>query len=91
MKALLAFLVTLSVFAHGDNFTTEKETTMKRLQAANTDAAVVTCVQNANTMEEMAACEKAPETKPTDEKVQANAPETKPTDKKVQAKAPASH
>ncbi|MFI5389820.1 MAG: hypothetical protein ACHQYQ_00555 [Bacteriovoracales bacterium] len=91
MKALLAFLVTLSVFANGDHFVMEKETTMKRLQAANTDAAVVACVQNANTMEEMAACEKAPETKPVDEKVQAKAPETKQTDKKVQAKAKASH
>ena len=76
MKALLAFLVTFSVFAN-DNFMMEKETTMKRLQAAHTDTAVVTCVQNAHTMEEMAACEKAPETK-------ADAP-------KEQAKAPTSH
>ncbi len=86
MKALLAFLVTLSVFA-GDHFATEKETTMKRLQAANTDAAVMTCVQNAMTMEEMAACERAPETKPVEEKVQAKAP----ADEKVQDKAPAAH
>lgn len=77
MKALLAFLVTFSVFATG-NFTMEKETTMKRLQAAKTDVAVVTCVQNAKTMEEMAACEKttAPTTAPT--KVEAKAPATAP-------------
>ena len=87
MKALLAFLVTLSVFANSDHFTMEKETTMKRLQAANTDAAVVTCVQNATTMDEMAACERAPETKPVEEKVQAKAP----TEEKEQTKAPASH
>ena len=52
---------------------------MKRLQAANTDVAVVTCVQNAKTMEEMAACEKttAPKTAPT--KVEAKAPAAAPT------------
>lgn len=81
MKALLALLVTFSVFASGD-FTMEKETTMKRLQATKTDVAVVTCVQNAKTMEEMAACEKttAPTTAPT--KVEAKAPA---------APAPAAH
>jgi len=73
MKVLLAFLVTYSVFAT-DNFMMEKETTMKRLQAANTDVAVVSCVQNAKTMEEMATCEKAPETKPAATEEQAKAP-----------------
>lgn len=73
MKVLLAFLVTFSVFAT-DKFMMEKETTMKRLQAANTDVAVVTCVQNAKTMEEMAACEKAPATKTEAPKEQAKAP-----------------
>lgn len=75
MKVLIATLVTFSVFAAG-NFAMEKETTMKRLQAAKTNPAVVTCVQNAKTMEEMAACEKAPETKPVAPKEQAKAPAT---------------
>lgn len=59
MKVLLAFLVTFSVFA-ADQFATDKENTMKRLQASNAAPAVVTCVQNAKTAEEMTACEKTP-------------------------------
>ncbi len=59
MKVLLASLVTLSVFA-ADPFATEKENTVKRLQATNAATSVVTCVENAKTADEMKACEKAP-------------------------------
>lgn len=59
MKVLLAFLVTFSVFA-ADNFTADKESAVKRLQASNAAPTVVTCVQNAKNMDEMTACEKAP-------------------------------
>ncbi len=74
MKTLLALFVTFSVFANADQFATEKETTLKRLQAANTNPEVMTCVQNAKTMEEMAYCEKTPETNMAKPKVQAKAP-----------------
>ena len=85
MKFLLAFLVTFSVFATTNKFAMEKETTMKRLLAAKTNVAVVTCVQNAKDMNEMAACEKTPETTPAPTKVEAKAaPAPAPT-------APASH
>ena len=84
MKALLAFFVTFSVFA-GSHFAMEKQNTMKRLMAAKTDAAVVTCVKNAKNMEQMAACEKAPETTPAATTEQAKAPAAETT------KAPATH
>jgi hypothetical protein len=89
MKALLAFLVTFSVFANND-FAMEKETTMKRLQAAKTNVAVVTCVQNAKTMEEMAACENTPAPKTPPTKVEAKAP-TAPTTPAPAPTAPAAH
>ncbi len=57
MKILLASLVAMSVFA-SDNFVTEKENTVKRLHASNAATSVVTCVENAKTLDEINACEK---------------------------------
>jgi hypothetical protein len=49
----------MSLYA-ADNFETEKENTVKRLQASNATPSVVKCAQKAKTLDELNACEKVP-------------------------------